>query len=43
MSEELRNRLRYLGHIPISKQFQLTEIALTQPVIDLDIMDEFKG
>lgn len=43
MTEELRNRLRYLGHIPVSKQFQIMEITLIEPSIDLDILDEFKG
>ena len=43
MTEELRNRLRYLGHIPVSKQFQITEIALTEPVMDPMILEEFGG
>lgn len=43
MTEELRNRLRYLGHIPVSKQFQIMEIALIEPQVDSDILEEFRG
>jgi hypothetical protein len=43
MTEEWRNRLRYLGHIPVSKQFQIMEIALTEPELDFSILEEFKG
>lgn len=43
MTEDLRNRLRYLGHVPISKQFQIMEIALTEPEIHSIIVEEFKG
>ena len=43
MNEELRNRLRYLGHIPVSKQFQIMEISLTEPPIELGILEEFRG
>ncbi|XP_046463369.1 RING finger protein 10-like [Daphnia pulex] len=42
MTEEWRNRLRYLGHIPVSKQFQIMEIALTEPELDFSILEEFK-
>lgn len=43
MTEELRNRLRYLGHIPVSKQFQIMEITLTEPTVDAIIFEEFRG
>ncbi|KAI9550684.1 hypothetical protein GHT06_006508 [Daphnia sinensis] len=42
MTEDLRNRLRYLGHIPISKQFQIMEIALMEPEIDSTVLEEFR-
>jgi len=41
MNDEVRNRLRYLGHIPISKQFQIVEIALDENLVDTDILNEF--
>lgn len=43
MTEDWRNRLRYLGHIPVSKQFQIMEISLTEPEIDSSILEEFRG
>ena len=43
MNDEVRNRLRYLGHIPISKQFQIVEIALDENLVDTDILNEFHG
>ena len=42
MTEELRNRLRYLGHVPISKQFQIMEIAFTDATVSSSVMKEFK-
>lgn len=43
MTEDLRNRLRYLGHIPISKQFQIMEITFIEPEIDSTVREEFRG
>ena len=42
MTEELRNRLRYLGHVPLAKSFQVTEIALSENTIDSLVVKEFK-
>jgi len=42
MTEELRNRLRCLGHLPISKQFQIMEITLTDDIISSSVVKEFK-
>ncbi|XP_045023573.1 RING finger protein 10-like [Daphnia magna] len=42
MTEDLRNRLRYLGHIPISKQFQIMEITFMEPEIDSTVREEFR-
>ena len=43
MNEDTRNRLRYLGHIPISKQFQIVEIYLNEAYVDPSISQEFQG
>ena len=43
MTEELRNRMRYLGHLPITSQFEIVEIALEEPIIDQETIDEFRG
>jgi len=42
MNDEVRNRLRYLGHIPISKPFQIVEISLDESLIDSGILHEFQ-
>lgn len=42
MSEELRKRLKYLQHLPVSCQFEVVEIALEPPVISNDVMRYFK-
>jgi len=42
MNEDTRNRLRYLGHIPISKQFQIVEIYLNEAYVDPSISQEFQ-
>lgn len=33
MSEDLRKRLRYLGHLPLTCEFQVVELALKEPVL----------
>lgn len=43
MTEELRHRMRYLSHMPISSQFQSVELALDEPLVDVDVLQEFKG
>jgi len=42
MTEELRHRMRYLSHMPISSQFQSVELALDEPLVDVDVLQEFK-
>lgn len=43
MNDEVRKRMRYLGHISISKQFQIAEIAIDESLIDPSILHEFQG
>ena len=43
MTEELRNRMRYLGHVSLSTQFQIAEILLEEPVVDAAVFEEFRG
>lgn len=33
MTEDLRKRLRYLGHLPLTCEFQVVELALKEPVL----------
>jgi hypothetical protein len=41
MTEELRKRLRYLQHLPVTCQFEVAEIHLKQPVITKETLDHF--
>ncbi|CAH1154025.1 unnamed protein product [Phaedon cochleariae] len=42
MTEELRKRLRYLRHLPLTCQFEVAEIQLKSPVVDKDTLDYFQ-
>lgn len=42
MSEDLRKRLKYLQHLPVSCQFDVVEIQLDQPVISIEIQSKFR-
>lgn len=42
MTEELRKRLRYLQHLPVTCQFEVAEIELRMPLISQDTVDRFK-
>lgn len=42
MSEELRNRMRYLGHVPLSKHFQIVELAFDHSIVPRIILAEFQ-
>lgn len=42
MTEELRKKLRYLQHLPITCQFEVAEIKLEEPAITKDTVDYFK-
>ncbi|GJQ75603.1 hypothetical protein Trydic_g17683 [Trypoxylus dichotomus] len=41
MTEDLRNRLRYLQHLPVTCQFEVAEIQLREPVISKDTLNLF--
>lgn len=43
MTEELRKRLRYLQHLPVTCQFEVAEIQLKPPIITKETLDHFKG
>ncbi|XP_039292329.1 RING finger protein 10 [Nilaparvata lugens] len=43
MTEELRRRLRYLQHLPITSQFEVAEIQLGPPTVTQDIMECFQA
>ncbi|XP_066247766.1 E3 ubiquitin-protein ligase RNF10 [Euwallacea similis] len=42
MTDELRRKLRYLDHLPVTCQFEVAEIELHQPVITKDAVDYFR-
>jgi len=41
MNEELRNRLRYLRHMPLTSSFEVCEIQLKIPVVSKETLNEF--
>ncbi|KAJ8680100.1 hypothetical protein QAD02_015887 [Eretmocerus hayati] len=41
-TEELRKRMRYLCHLPITSQIEIVEIDLQPPIISEDVVDHFK-
>ncbi|KAI4460953.1 ring finger 10 family member [Holotrichia oblita] len=41
MTEELRNRLRYLQHLPVTCQFEVAEIQLREPIISKETLNLF--
>lgn len=43
MTEDLRRRLRYLQHLPLTCQFEVAEIYLKPPVVSKDTLDYFQG
>lgn len=43
MTEELRKRLKYLRHLPITCQFEVVEIQLGDRVLSSDVVEHFKG
>ncbi|KAK3909451.1 RING finger protein 10 [Frankliniella fusca] len=42
MTEDLRKRLRYMQHLPVTCQFEVVELILDQSIIPLEILDIFK-
>ncbi|XP_070572655.1 E3 ubiquitin-protein ligase RNF10-like [Ptychodera flava] len=43
MTEDLRKRLRYLHHLPLTCEFGVCELKLTAPVISKDTIEAFSG
>ena len=43
MTEELRNRLRYLRHLPLTSIFEVCEIKMKQPLVSKETLDEFEA
>ncbi|XP_041349388.1 RING finger protein 10-like [Gigantopelta aegis] len=41
MTEDLRKRLRYLNHLPLTCEFQVVELALKPPVVSKDTLRAF--
>ncbi|XP_048748109.2 RING finger protein 10-like isoform X2 [Ostrea edulis] len=41
MTEELRRRLRYLSHLPLTSEFQVAELELRPPVLSRDTLSCF--
>ncbi|XP_026277727.1 RING finger protein 10 [Frankliniella occidentalis] len=42
MTEDLRKRLRYMQHLPVTCQFEVVELTLDESIIPLEILDIFK-
>ena len=43
MTEELRRRLRYLQHLPVTCQFEVAELQLNPPLVSKETIEHFKG
>lgn len=43
LTEDLRRRLRYLGHLPITCQFEVAEIELKPPIVSEEVLSSFQG
>jgi len=43
MTEDLRNRLRYLRHLPLTSIFEVCEIKVKQPLVSKETLDEFEA
>lgn len=43
MTEELRKRLKYLQHLPVTSQFEVAELSLGSELVSDEVMDAFKG
>lgn len=42
LTEEIRNKMRYLSHLPVTSQYELVEIDLRSQVSD-DVFKCFQG
>lgn len=43
MSEELRKRLKYLQHLPVTSQFEVAELSFGSELLSEEVMNAFKG
>lgn len=43
MTEDIRKRLRYLEHLPLTCQFEIAEITLNNTVVSKETLEEFHG
>lgn len=43
MTEDVRKRLRYLNHIPLTCEFHVVELNLRPPLVSKDTLKTFKG
>ena len=43
LTEDLRRRFRYLGHLPLTCQFEVAEIELKPPIVSREILFSFRG
>lgn len=43
LTEEVRRRMRYLAHLPITCQIELAEIELKPPIVSEEVIDSFHG
>ncbi|XP_013402589.1 RING finger protein 10 [Lingula anatina] len=43
MTEELRKRLRYLSHMPLTCEFSVAELALKSPIVSKETIKKFAG
>lgn len=43
MSLELRNKLRYLRHVPVTCTFEVAEIKISKDLVSKEVMDKFVG
>lgn len=42
-TEELRRRMRYICHLPVTSQFEIVEIDLQPPIVSEEILKYFEG
>ncbi|XP_043522642.1 RING finger protein 10 isoform X1 [Frieseomelitta varia] len=42
LTEDLRRRFRYLGHLPLTCQFEIAEIELKPPLVSKEILSSFR-
>lgn len=41
--QEVRNRYRYLGHLPLTCEFALCEVDLQPPIVSQSTLIQFEG